>query len=209
MCLCGQVRRYSASVSSPGLNLLPDWVSVIWLALLVVVLGFHLTHLRDYGAQHRAYYCAHIMMLLGMIYMYGSMAFGWSLILRQAWMLGYSLTSAAIAAWLVVRFVTRRPVSFLWVFAMLGQLAMVYMWAPLDIWVPWLSYLCVGYFALEALAWVVGFCDDAIVGRGVAVGPGDRDDVVAICPCTAMGNASMALMVASMSFMFLAMQLMS
>lgn len=191
-----------------GLDLLPLWVSVIWIVALAIALVFHCGHLIHMGGQHRGFHSAHVVMLLGMLYMYAAMTFGWDWFPRQVWMWIYVTTSAAIILWMLVRFWQRRPFSYLWILVLVQQAAMVYMWVPMIDWISWLTYALVAYFALETIAWLTGLCNDVRYDHRLAVGPGDSLLVVPLGYRSAFGNISMVAMGASMGYMFAVMQLM-
>jgi hypothetical protein len=223
------------------LDLLPLWVTWLWLVALPAVLILHCGHFVRMGGQHRWFHASHILMLVGMLYMFASMAFQWTWFSSSWWVVSFGLSTAAIAGWMILRFVQRGPFSFLWIFALVMQAAMIYMWMPN--WAPALTWTVVVYFGVETVAWLGGLLDDS--KPAMAVGPGDRSVVVPVAvaphsvtapasaatrpggmavglldepkPATAfqaMGHdsvvarAGMAIMAASMGYMFAAMQMM-
>ncbi|MEI6362317.1 MAG: hypothetical protein WCP95_09285 [Actinomycetes bacterium] len=187
-----------------GPDLLPAWVTWLWLIALAAVLVFHCSHFVRMGGQHRWFHASHILMLVSMLYMYASMEFHWKWLpaALQAWVFG--LSTAAILVWMVYRIVKKLPFSYLWILALIMQAAMIYMWLP-D-WIAVLTWILVGYYALETLAWLLGLINDT-KGKG-AVGPGDTSAFVPLAHPSRMANVSMAIMAASMGYMFAAMQLM-
>jgi hypothetical protein len=187
-----------------GPDLLPAWVTWLWLIALTAVLVFHCSHFLRMGGQHRWFHASHILMLVSMLYMYASMEFKWKWLPAslQAWIFG--LSTAAILIWMIYRFVQRKPFSYLWIFALIMQAAMIYMWLP-D-WIAVLTWILVVYYGLETLAWLFGLINDT-KGKG-AVGPGDKSAFVALAHPSVLANVSMAIMAASMGYMFAAMQLM-
>lgn len=193
---------------SDHLDLLPMWVSVVWIVALAAVLIFHCGHLVHIGGQHRWYHASHIVMLIGMLYMYAMMAFNWNAIPSEVWVAVYSVTTVVMAVWMIARVVGKRPFSYLWVLALVQQAAMIYMWMPMSSWVAVFTWALVVYFTAEAIAWLVGWCDDAREGRGNAVGPGDRALVSSLGHGGWQVNISMAIMAGSMAYMFAGMQLM-
>ena len=194
----------SGMMAMSGPDLLPPVVTWIWLALLAFVLVFHCSHFVRMGGQHRWFHASHILMLVSMLYMYASMEFHWKWLPAslQAWV--FALTSLAIVVWMVMRLVKRQPFSYLWILALIMQAAMAYMWLPE--WIAVLTWILVGYYVLETLAWLFGIINDT-KGSG-AVGAGDRSDFVALAHPSVLANVSMAIMAASMAYMFAAMQLM-
>jgi hypothetical protein len=212
-----------------GTDPLPPWVTYLWLVALAAVLVFHCGHLVQMGAgQHRWYHASHILMLVSMLYMYASMEFRWTWLASNVQAVIFSMSTAAIVVWMVYRFVQRRPFSALWVLALIMQAAMIYMWLPS--WAPALTWALVAYFALETVAWLAGLLDDtkpamavgpsshglrgslphgSLSERGsMSFGPGDRPVDVPLAQNTMLARVSMAVMAASMAYMFAAMQLM-
>ena len=88
---------------SSGPDLLAVRVSAIWIAALGAVLVFHCGHLIHSGEQRRWLHSAHIVMVLGMLYMYASIAFGWDWFPARVLMFIYLATSTAIIYWMLVR----------------------------------------------------------------------------------------------------------
>jgi hypothetical protein len=209
-------------------GLLPPWVTWLWLVALGAVLVFHCGHLVQMAGQHRWYHASHALMIVSMLYMYASMEFKWSWLSSTLQAVIFSLSSAAILVWMIYRFVQRRPFSALWVLALIMQAAMIYMWLPS--WAPALTWTLVVYFGLETVAWLTGLLDDTkpamAVGPGshglggsiahgsmpergsVSFGPGEGPADVTLAQKTMTSRVSMAIMAASMSYMFAAMQLM-
>ena len=187
-----------------GPDLLPPIVTWLWLIGLAAVLVFHCSHFLRMGGQHRWFHASHILMLVSMLYMYASMEFRWMWLpaTLQAWAFG--LSTAAILAWMIYRFVQKRPFSYLWILALIMQAAMIYMWLPT--WLPGLTWALVVYYGLETLAWLFGLINDT-KGKG-AVGPGDKATFVPLAHPCLLAYVSMAIMAASMGYMFAAMQLM-
>ncbi|MBK9740568.1 MAG: DUF5134 domain-containing protein [Actinobacteria bacterium] len=187
-----------------GPDLLPPWVTWLWLIALTAVLVFHCAHFIRMGGQHRWFHASHILMLVSMLYMYASMEFRWTWLSADAQAIVFGLSSAAILIWLITWVVQKQPFSYLWILALIMQVAMIYMWLP-D-WIPALTWALVVYYGLETLAWLFGLIDDT-KGKG-AIGPGDRSAFVPLAHPSLLGNASMAIMAASMGYMFAAMQVM-
>jgi len=164
-----------------GPDLLPPLVTWLWLIALAAVLVFHCSHFVRMGGQHRWFHASHILMLV----MYASMEFHWKWLPANLQAAVFGLSTAAIVVWMISRFVQRRPFSYLWILALIMQAAMVYMWLP-D-WLPVLTWALVVYYGLETIA---------------------RAAFVPLAHPSLTANVSMAIMAASMGYMFAAMQLM-
>ncbi len=217
------------------INLLPLWVTWAWLIALTAVLVLHCGHLVRMGGQHRWYHSSHILMLVSQIYMYASMEFKWTWFPSSWWVNIFWLSTAAIGVWMVIRLVQRRPFSALWLLALIMQVTMAYMWMPK--WAPALTWTLVVYFSLETLAWLAGVLDDSRPAMGIGPRPtetapeapqlvtagsgGTATGTVDVLEQTTqplafvplwhdavLNRVSMAVMAASMAYMFAAMQLM-
>jgi LysM repeat protein len=191
---------------SAGAGLLSARASAIWIAALCVVLVFHCGHLIRMRGERRWYHCAHVAMLLGMLYMYAAMAFGLDLLPAHVWLIIYIATSAAVGIWIWERFRRRRSIGHLWIAALVQQGAMIYMWAPGNYWLPMVSYAFAAYFALETSAWLMRACIRPAPGAAVAGRGGSL--VMPLAHGSVRGDICMAIMAASMGYMFVGMQLM-
>jgi hypothetical protein len=190
------------------LDLSPLWVSVTWSVALAIVLLVHCAHFIRMRGQTRWWHFTHILMLLGMIYMYSAMAFHLRWIRPVDWRWFHAAVAAAILGWMIARSRRRRPFSFLWLLAWAQHVAMIYMWTPVELWPVGLTYALVAYFTLETLAWLGGLCKDLWPDDAkMAVGPGDRSWAVSMHPESSLfDDIGFALMAASMGYMLLAMQ---
>ncbi|MEP7191893.1 MAG: hypothetical protein ABI903_03400 [Actinomycetota bacterium] len=157
-------------------GLLPPWVTWLWLVALAAVLVIHCGHLVRMGGQHRWYHASHILMLVSMLYMFAMMEFTWTWFPRSWSISLFVVSTAALAVWMVLRLVQRRPFSALWITALIMQASMIYMWIPKASWATALIWTMVVYFGLETVAWLAGLLDDSkpamAVGPSVSAMPG-------------------------------------
>ena len=190
---------------SLGSDLLSARASVVWIAALCAVLVFHCSHLIHMRGERCWYHSAHIAMLIGMLYMYAAVAFGFDWLPAQVWMILYAATSAAIIGWMLLQYIERRAFGPLWILALVQQGAMIYMWMPMTVWVPRVSYALAVYFGLETMAWLTRafkpWSGNAVTGASGPV-------VIPLAHRSAFGNICMTIMAASMGYMFAGMQLM-
>ncbi|MBO0734322.1 MAG: DUF5134 domain-containing protein [Methylocapsa sp.] len=187
-------------------DLLSAKTSAVWIAALFAVLIFHCSHLIRMHGEHRWYHSAHIMMLLGMLYMYSAVAFGLDWLPERLWMIIYVATSAAIIGWMLVSAARWRSFGNLWILALVQQGAMIYMWVPMKDWLPPLSYAFGAYFALETIAWLTrAYIKPRPANAGAEAG---GSAAMALAPKSIFGDVCMMIMAASMGYMFLGMQMM-
>ena len=193
-------------MASLGQHMLSLQASAFWIAALCGVLIFHCAHLARGCGECRALHVAHLVMLVGMLYMFAAMAFQLAAVPSGLWFGLYVAASVAVLAWIASRLVRREPVSGLWVLALAQQVAMIYMWAPTRDWAPAVSYGFAFYFALETLGWMMKASSRGVRSSVVLATAGPAP--AGLASESLLDDACMAVMAASMAYMFVGMQLM-
>jgi len=194
-------------VAQFGHGLLSQTPALLWITALLVVLLFHCSHLFRMRGEACWYHSAHVVMLLGMLYMFSAPAIGLHFLPPRAWIIVYVATSVAILGWMLLRLLRRRSLGKLWAVAFIQQVAMIYMWAPMRFWLPLLTYGFVFYFVGEIIAWLANAyskLEPLAVAQAHARHAGGSLE-----PRSVFGDLCMTTMAASMAYMFLAMQLMA
>jgi len=194
-------------VAQLGRDLLSETPSLVWIAALAAVLLFHCSHLFRMCGEPRWYHSAHVVMLLGMLYMFAGVAFGLHLLPSNAWTLVYVATSTAILGWILIRLARGRSFKKLWAVALVQQVAMIYMWAPMRVWLPLLTCGFVLYFIAEVVAWLANAYSK--LEPLAAAEAHARHSGGSLEPRSVFGDVCMTIMAASMAYMFVAMQLMA
>lgn len=188
-----------------GRDLLSETPSLVWIAALAAVLLFHCSHLFRMCGEPRWYHSAHVVMLLGMLYMFAGVAFGLHLLPSNAWTLVYVATSTAILGWILIRLARGRSFKKLWAVALVQQVAMIYMWAPMRVWLPLLTCGFVLYFIAEVVAWLAnGYSKLEPLAAAEAHA---RHSGGSLEPRSVFGDVCMTFITASIAYMFVAMQL--
>ncbi len=190
-----------------GRDLLSETPSLVWIAALATVLLFHCSHLFHMRGEPRWYHSAHVVVLLGMLYMFAGAAFGLHLLPPSAWTLVYVATSTAILGWMLIRLARGRSFKKLWAVALVQQVAMIYMWAPMRVWLPLLTFGFVLYFIAEVVAWLAN-AYSKLEPLATAEAPA-RHFGGSLEPRSVFGDLCMTIMAASMAYMFVSMQLMA
>jgi len=201
------------SVTMRGINLLPDWVRALWITAYVVILIIHLYHAATMKGEHRAWHSIHILMALGMIWMF--LPTPPAIIPALTWQLAFALAACLIVVWFMWSWSHHHAVNFLWVTSLIAMLAMIYMFAFPGAANRILTYLLVAYFVAEAIAWFVGAFDETETGRRrllpYAVGPRSDYATKFVHPLAEAGSLnvrlSLGVMALGMAYMFLAMQI--
>jgi len=184
--------------------LLSETPSLVWIAALAAVLLFHCSHLFRMCGDPRWYHSAHVVMLLGMLYMFSGAAFGLHLLPPSAWTLVYVATSTAILGWMLISSGTFVQEA-LGGGARLQQVAMIHMWAPMRVWLPLLTFGFVLYFIAEVVAWLANAYSK--LEPLAAAEAHARHSGGSLEPRSVFGDVCMTIMAASIAYMFVSMQL--
>jgi hypothetical protein len=194
-----------------GPELLPEWLRWVWVAVYAVIVLVHLRHALSEGGQRRAWHSGHVVMSLGMAYMFLPMRL--KVVPDVAWGTVFAVFTVIILAWILRAWTDERAVNLLWTISLVHMLAMVYMFALPEATIVVLTYALVAYFGSETVAWLVGAFDDAAERRGLlpfAIGPRSPKARAAAKPLAGASpvdlRATLCAMAAGMAYMFFAMQ---
>jgi Domain of unknown function (DUF5134) len=138
-----------------GLSILPEWLALIWTAVFVSIAVSHCRHLLATRGQLRVWHSGHVLMAVGMVFMYAPAAVEPLTITPDAWQLTFSLAVGSSLVWVLAQLLDRLPINVLWVLMGVDLAAMLYMWVP-GAFSATLSWLLVAYFAVQACLWATG-----------------------------------------------------
>ncbi|MGQ0847194.1 MAG: DUF5134 domain-containing protein [Sporichthyaceae bacterium] len=193
-----------------GLNLLPVWGAMFWVPLLASVCALHVIHLCWMRGQARAFHAVHLLIGVGMVYMFAPWA---TMPLPAGWPVTFycALTVVAVA-WIGLELQSGRRVNLLWLLAAGECAAMAYMFAVHHgtAEIPALSRLLVGVYLLLLAAWTHGWFVETRAGaRRSAVpydlGPAGPPARTLYCSRRWDVAAAEAAMCLAMGYMFLGM----
>lgn len=194
-----------------GPKLLPEWLRWVWVAVYAVIIIVHLRHALSEGGQRRAWHGGHVVMSLGMAYMFLPMHL--KMVPDIAWGTAFTVVAAIILAWILWAWADQRAVNLLWAISLIHMLTMVYMFALPGAAIAVLTYALVAYFGSETVAWLVGAFDDDARRRGLlpfAIGPRSPKARASAKPLAHVSSvelrATLCAMAAGMAYMFFAMQ---
>jgi multidrug transporter EmrE-like cation transporter len=112
----------------------------------------HSLHLRDSHGQRRLWHSGHVLMALGMAFMFAPPSLDQFEIPAAVWQLLFANAALAIVVWLLVQGLEGRAVNVLWLAIAVDLGAMAYMFSPSGFVAP-LTWVLVAYFVLQALLW--------------------------------------------------------
>jgi hypothetical protein len=64
------VGAMSMSLAHGATNILPNWLAVVWTLAFIAIVVIHVRHLRDTRGQQRLWHSTHVLMAVGMVFMY-------------------------------------------------------------------------------------------------------------------------------------------
>lgn len=211
-----------------AMPLLPQWLSVVWILVLLGVVGLHVWHCYTREGQHRWWHLAHTVMALGMIGMYLLPVMA-EPELAEAGLRFFGTGAVLLLAVTVLLGRHEGRLNPLWLASALDMVAMAYMFLPGSLRPAGLTWIVVGYLTCEIGAWLANLWAAPRLGvaapqaRPAAATPGVPATPAAPGAATAVASrrelglsecsaldvrASLALMAASMAYMLAAMNLM-
>jgi hypothetical protein len=204
----------SISAAHGTTNILPSWLAVIWTLVFIAVIVIHVRHLLDSDGQRRVWHSGHVLMALGMAFMFAPASIDYFNIPAGFWQLVFANGALAALAWMLVQALSGRAINVLWLVMAIDLGAMAYMWSPSGFQAP-LTWILVVYFVAQSLLWVTDRMRDVdhktLWGGSFSVTPGGTVAIEAAEPlvCFRDLRVSMFAMTLGMAYMFAAMQLLS
>jgi hypothetical protein len=210
----GSISAGGISMSSAGhgaTNILPTWLAVIWTLVFLAVFLIHLRHLMDTRGQRRLWHSGHVLMAIGMAFMFAPASIDHLDIPSSLWQISFAGGALVILAWMVTEGLERRAINVLWVVMATDLAAMVYMWSPNGYRAP-VTWLLVAYFGAQTLLWATdrmrSIDEHALPGSFSVMSDGSVGAAVAApLICYRDLRLSMSAMTLGMAYMFVAMQL--
>jgi hypothetical protein len=194
-----------------GVSILPTWLAVIWSLVFLAVFVIHLRHLLDTRGQRRLWHSGHVLMAIGMAFMFAPASIDHLNIPASFWQVMFAGAALVIVAWMVTEALERHAINVLWVVMATDLAAMVYMWSPNGYRAP-VTWLLVAYFAAQSLLWATDrmrSVDQHTLPGGFSVMSDGSVGAAAAAPliCYRDLRVSMSAMTVGMVYMLAAMQL--
>lgn len=203
----------SMSMGSHTTNILPNWLAVIWMLVFFAVIATHGRHVLESEGQRRFWHSGHVLMAIGMAFMFAPASVDYFDIPTGFWSLAFANGAIGILLWMLVQAFAGRGANMLWLLMAFDLGAMAYMWSPAGFQAP-ITWLLVAYFTAQAALWATDRMRDfdartILGGGGVSVTPEGALTASVAEPliCFKDLRASMAVMTLGMAYMFAAMQL--
>lgn len=150
------------AVMHGGMNMVPQWLVLLWTCALLAVVGSHCRYLLESGGERRLWNARHMVLGVGMIFMFAPPSIDHLNIPAALWQLVLANAAAAVLAAILTRSLEGQSTNVLWLISALELGAMVYMWLGQTLGV--LSWTPVGYFLAVSIFWALGG-DHLVDGR--------------------------------------------
>lgn len=201
-----------------SLNLLPEWLGIVGVVMFILVAGSHLRHLVMASGERRWWHVCHVLMAIGMAFMYVPATIYSQGIPTQFWQLLFATVAFAAGLRVLAGVAGKASDNPLWLLTAIELGAMVYMWSS-GSFLPALTWVLVAYLVVEAALWGANTYravdgDTPLIGW-TALAP-TTDTGAIFVPGTATESliggldisVSMTAMALGMAYMLAAMQLM-
>jgi hypothetical protein len=200
------------TASHGATNILPEWLSVIWTLVFLAVVVIHARHVLETSGERQVWHCCHVLMALGMLFMFAPPSLDHFGIPATFWQLVFANAAGAVVFWTLVRLSSGGTVNRLWIVIAIDFAAMVYMWSPTGF-VPSITWILVAYFTAQAFLWVTNryrkLDGRPLMRAGFVVNADGTVAATAVAPllCERDLRVSMSAMTLGMAYMLAAMQL--
>jgi Domain of unknown function (DUF5134) len=209
------------SVGMHALNLLPPWMGVAWTVVFLAIGASHLRHMAQTTGQRRSWHSCHVLMAVGMAFMYAPAQIDPLAVPSAFWKLVFAAAGIIAAVWAISG--VGRVSTLIWLLTSIDMAAMLYMWSgPRRADTAPLTWLLTAYLLAEAVMWALDLhrrLDGAtpiVSWRLLASESGATVSAASIATETAASgsllgelniSASMIAMALGMAYMLIAMQL--
>jgi hypothetical protein len=142
----------STSGGGSGLPaLVPEWLGVVGAAIFTVIAVSHLRHLATAVGQRRPWHACHVLVAVGMAFMYAPTAIDPLGIPARFWQIVFAVACVLAALWSMSG--TQRTPTLMWLLTAVDLGAMVCMWPP-NVSAS-LRWVLVIYLSVQASLWAM------------------------------------------------------
>jgi hypothetical protein len=204
----------SMSAGHGATNILPGWLAILWALVFIAIIAIHGRHVLESRGQRQLWHSGHVLMALGMAFMFAPSSIDHFDIPSGFWQLAFANGAIAILVWMLVQAINGRAINALWLVMAIDLGAMAYMWSPSGFQAP-LTWVLVAYFGVQSIWWITdrmrSVDHKALLGSGFSVTPDGAVAMSAAEPlvCFRDLRVSMFAMTLGMAYMFAAMQMLS
>jgi len=141
-------------VALHALNLLPLWMGVVWTAVFLVIAASHLRHMVQTTGQQRPWHSCHVLMAVGMAFMYAPGQIDPLAVPSAFWKLVFAAAGVIAAVWAIGG--VGRVSTLVWLLTSIDMAAMLYMWSgPRRADTAGVTWLLTGYLLAAAVMWAL------------------------------------------------------
>jgi hypothetical protein len=135
-----------------AMSLIPEWLGVAGAAVFLMIACAHLLHMAHTSGQRRPWHGCHVLIAVGMAFMYAPPAVDQLGVPAAFWRLIFASAGILAALWALGG--VGRVATLMWLLTSLDLGAMMYMWSPKSSVAP-LTWLLVVYFIIQGGMWAL------------------------------------------------------
>jgi len=137
------------------LNLLPVWIAVAWTAAFMLIAASHLRHMTQTSGQQRPWHACHVLMAVGMAFMYAPARLDPVVVPSSFWKLVFAGAGLIAALWALAG--NGRVSTLIWLLSSVDLGAMLYMWSgsPRHPGTAPLTWLLTAYLLVASMMWAL------------------------------------------------------
>jgi len=204
-----------------ALNLLPLWMGIAWTVVFLAIAASHLRHMTQTTGQRRPWHSCHVLMAMGMAFMYAPAQIDPLAVPSAFWQLMFATAGIVAALWAITG--VGRVSTLIWLLTSIDMAAMLYMWSgSRSAGTATVSWALAAYLLAEAAMWALDLyrrldgATPVVSWQLLASEPGATLSTTSIRTETAASasllgeldiSASMIAMSIGMAYMLVAMQL--
>jgi hypothetical protein len=200
-----------------AIDLLPAWLGAVWTAIFLLIAASHLRHTANNCGQRRAWHLCHVLMAIGMAFMYAPSAIDPLHVPAGFWGLVFAAAGLVAVVWALGGIA---PVpTLIWLLTSIDLGVMIYMWSgSAQTTAAPVTWFLVVYLVASAATWMLDLyrrLDGAAPIFSLQILAGQPNASIAITnsareSASLLGeldiNASMMAMALGMAYMLAAMQ---
>jgi hypothetical protein len=111
-----------------GAGLIPEWLGLVGTAIFVVIIASHVRHLAMATGQRRPWHACHVLIAVGMAFMYAPAAVDPFAIPAEFWRVVFAVAAIVAGLWAIAG--VQRTTTLIWLLTAIDLGVMVYMWEP-------------------------------------------------------------------------------
>ncbi|HEY0279353.1 MAG TPA: DUF5134 domain-containing protein [Solirubrobacterales bacterium] len=142
------------SMGHDTVNLLPVWIGVVGVMMFLLIAASHVLHLARASGERRWWHVSHVLMAVGMAFMYFTNSLDRFAIAVGLWQMLFAVVAVLVTSRALAGLTGLASNNPLWILTAIELGTMVYMWSSSS-YVPVVTWALTAYLFVEAALWAV------------------------------------------------------